>query len=192
MNKENTQSPKKSNKILLSIYDWVETFLFALAAVILVFTFVFKFVTVAGDSMRETFHNNDKLIVSNVAYTPKNGDVVVVDVSENLHDMGYASNAPYIKRVIATEGQTVNIDPLSWTVYVDGEAIDEPYVFHLNDNSMYKGDVEYPYTVPEGSVFLMGDNRNGSSDSRLFGAVDNKYILGKVLLRITPNFGLVK
>lgn len=182
----------KKRSAVKELYEWVETFLVALAAVILIFTFLVKFVTVSGDSMKETFHNGDRLIISSVGYTPQRGDVVVVDVSHNLELMGQSSGAPYIKRVIATEGQTVNIDPISWTVYVDGEKLDEPYVYRCNNNPMLRGSVQYPYTVPEGCVFLMGDNRNGSSDSRMLGAVETKYILGKVFLRLVPDFGVIK
>ena len=176
----------------MGLYDWVETFIFALAAVILIFTFVLKFVMVSGDSMLQSFHNGDRLLITNVNYTPDNGDVVVVDVSQNLEELGYISNAPYIKRVIATEGQTVDIDSATWTVYVDGEPVDEPYVYHCNEYPMVRGYVDYPYTVPEGKVFVMGDNRNGSSDSRMLGAIDERYILGKVFLRLLPNFGVIK
>ncbi len=183
---------KHQKSIILNIYDWAETLLFALATVIIIFTFVLKVVNVSGDSMRESFHNGDKLIVSGIGYTPAQGDVVVVDVTHNLEAKGLVPNAPYIKRVIATEGQTVNIDPFSWTVYVDGEPIEEPYVYHCNNNPMHRGSLVYPYTVPEGSVFVMGDNRNGSSDSRSLGAIESKYILGKVYLRLMPDFGVIE
>ena len=182
----------KKRSFIKELYEWVETFLVALAAVILIFTFLVKVVTVSGDSMRETFHNGDRLIISSIGYTPETGDVVVVDVSHNLEKFGQTSNAPYIKRVIATEGQTVNIDPFSWAVYVDGKKLDEPYVYRCNNLPMTRGTIEYPYTVPEGCVFLMGDNRNGSSDSRMLGAVESEYILGKVILRLVPDFGVIK
>ena len=179
--------------LLKELYEWLETFLVALVAVILIFTFLLKFVTVSGDSMRETFHNGDRLLISSLPYTPEIGDVVVVDVTHNLELLHYQSKgAPYIKRVIATEGQTVNIDPINWKVYVDGKAIDEPYVFHVDNYPMYKGTIEYPYTVPEGCVFVMGDNRNGSSDSRHIEAIETQYILGKVFFRIAPRTGVIK
>lgn len=175
------------------IYEWIETFLVALTAVVVIFTFVVKFVTVSGDSMRETFHDKDRLLISNINYTPKRGDVVVVDTSHNLELLGQANKgAPYIKRVIATEGETVSIDSVNWTVYVDGKAIDEPYVFNIDSLPMRKGTVEYPYTVPEGCVFVMGDNRNGSSDSRYIEAIETKYILGKVFFRLFPNTEVIK
>lgn len=186
------KSYKDDKKALKGLYEWVETFLFALAAVVLIFTFVLKFVTVSGDSMMQTFHNGDRLLISSINYTPKQGDVVVVDVSHNLEELGYVSGAPYIKRVIATEGQTVNIDPFTWTVYVDGDPIDEPYVYRCNNDKMVRGYVDYPYTVSEGCVFVMGDNRNGSSDSRMLGEIEEKYILGKVFMRLVPNFGVIK
>lgn len=183
---------KNDKRVLKSVYDWVETFVFALAAVILIFTFLFKFVMVSGESMMQTFHDRDRLLMTSIGYTPEGGDVVVVDVSHNLEELGYVSNAPYIKRVIATEGQTVDLDPATWTVYVDGVALDEPYVYHCNNLPMVKGYVQYPYTVPEGHVFVMGDNRNGSSDSRMLGAIDERYILGKVFFRLVPDFGVIK
>ncbi len=177
---------KKSVAVLKELYEWIETFLFALAVIILTFTFVVKFVTVSGTSMLQTFQDKDRLFVSDLGYTPKTGDVVVVDVSHNLEGLGVSANSTYIKRVIATEGQTVNIDPVNWRVYVDGEALDEPYVYRADMSPMRLGYMDYPYTVPEGCVFVMGDNRNGSQDSRMIGAIEERYILGRVFLRIIP------
>ncbi len=175
------------------IYEWIETFLVALAAVVFVFTFVVKFVTVSGDSMRETFHDKDRLLISSINYTPKRGDVVVVDPSHNLELLHLENKgAPYIKRVIATEGETVDIDSVNWKVYVDGKAVEEDYVFNINGYPMNKGNINYPYKVPEGCVFVMGDNRNGSSDSRHIEAIETKYILGKVFFRLFPNTQVIK
>lgn len=189
---------KNKSKFLLSLYEWIETFLVALCCVVLLFTFVVKFVTVSGSSMEQTLHNGDRLLITDMFYTPKNGDIVVVDVSGNLNlerDHGISSGSPYIKRVIATEGQVIDIDPETWTVTVDGEAIDEPYVYHCNSAPMYtdlSGKISYPFTVSEGCVFVMGDNRNGSTDSRFIDEIPVEYILGHVILRVAPNFGGVK
>ncbi len=191
---------KKNKKLsfILSCYEWAETFIVALFCVILLFTFAVKFVTVSGSSMYETLHDGDRLLISDLFYKAKPGDIVVVDVSANLdlhREYGISSSAPYIKRVIAVEGQTVDIDPETWTVYVDGKAIDEPYVYHCDNNSMNidrSGRVSYPYTVSEGCVFVMGDNRNGSTDSRYIDEIHEDYILGRAFFRLAPRTGGVK
>ncbi len=188
---------KKNKKLsfVLSCYEWVETFVIALICVIVLFTFFLKFVTVDGSSMYSTLESGDRLLISDVFYTPKTGDIVVVDVSANLdahREYGISSSAPYIKRVIATENQEVYIDPETWTVYVDGEALDEPYVYHCNTDSMYidvTGKIPNPYTVSEDCVFVMGDNRNGSTDSRLLGEIHEDYILGRAFFRLAPRTG---
>ena len=188
---------KKKISAIESIYEWIETFLVALAAVVIIFTFFVKFVTVSGDSLRETFHNGDRLIISSIGYTPKTGDVVVVDVS----GINHGSEGPYIKRVIATGGQEVRINPYTWEVFVDGKLLDEPYVEEMRKKYEAAGrpymsvptfPEGYICKVPEGHVFFMGDNRNGSSDGRVLGTVEEKYIIGKVLLRLIPDFGVVE
>ena len=136
------------------IYDWMQSLVFALIICILVFVFLFRIVDVSGDSMNPTLTNGDKLVVSDVFYKPKQGDIVIFRKDE------YKPEA-LVKRVIATEGQTVEIDFDRGRVYVDGELLD---------------------------VFVMGDNRNASSDSRKaeIGMVDERLIVGKVLLRVFP------
>ncbi len=191
---------KKNKKLsfVLSCYEWVETFVVALVCVIILFTFFVKFVTVSGSSMYSTLHDGDRLLITDAFYEPKQGDIVVVDVSKNLElhtELGIPQGAPYIKRVIATEGQTVDIDPESWTVFVDGVALDEPYVYHLNSDDMYidrSGRVSYPYTVSKDCVFVMGDNRNGSTDSRFIHEIHEDYILGRAFFRLAPRTGGLK
>lgn len=186
---------KKKVSGLLSFYEWIETFLLALCCVILIFTFAVKFVTVSGSSMENTLHNGDRLLITSILYEPKAGDIVVVDVTHN--EKADAASSPYIKRIIATEGQTVDIDPNTWTVYVNGVAIEEPYVNPYNTvgsyypypSPMISGDTVYPHTVSKDCVFVMGDNRNGSTDSRKIGEIHKNNIIGKVILRLTPNFG---
>ena len=133
--------------------------------------------------MVPTLQDKDIMIVSNLGYTPARGDVVVL----NKKSFTYG---PIVKRIIATEGQTVDIDFENGIVYVDGQPLDEPYIFEPthNSNAQYGLSLEYPVTVPENCVFFMGDNRNHSSDSRIsyVGCADRSCILGRVLLRIIP------
>ena len=176
-----------TSKFAEETYDWVETFVTALVSVVLIFTFVIRIVAVDGESMMKTLEHRQALLISDIVEA-KPGDIVVFQALEQGYD------GPLIKRVIATEGQVVDIDFDTWTVTVDGQALDEPYVNFIQGVPMRQGIVQYPYTVPEGEVFVMGDNRNNSSDSRRFGSIDKRTIMGKVLVRITPinKFGVVK
>ena len=277
-------SEKTNNKssFITSVYEWVEVLCFSLFAVVLLFTFVLRLITVDGSSMTNTFRHGDRVIISNLFYTPKYGDVVVLQNSTSKE-----MSAPIIKRIIATEGETIDIDPESWTVTVtdkDGNRriLEEDYArrvynislplswekilevetdtftacvtnndgYMISDNvsvekkgdtgllvkydgkqitvdtetlesvivdsfgnskSVEKGTVKkqlvrmrmpsigemyyyqnaispnaYPYTVEEGHVFVMGDNRNGSLDSRLLGTVDTRTIIGKAYVRVFP------
>lgn len=188
------RQPEK-NKVWHEVYDWAESICVSLAIVMFLFSFCFKTVEVFGPSMDNTLHgrdlNNiastsgDKLLISNLFYTPEYGDIVVIN-SE-------AEQETIIKRVIATEGQEVDIDFSTGEVKVDGTVLDEPYITALTTNS---GDVEFPVTVPEDCVFVLGDNRPISLDSRysIIGMVNTDDILGRVILRIFPfdQFGAVK
>ena len=149
------------------------------------FSFCVRLVDVVGDSMNPTLVNGDKIIVSNLFYDPKPGDIIVFRKDEYRDE-------PLVKRVIAVEGQTVNIDFERGIVYVDGEPIDEPYIAEPTTEPLdFTGEI----TVDEGCVFVMGDNRNHSTDSRysLIGQVDERCIMGKVYFTLFPikNFGSV-
>ncbi len=182
---ENTST---ASKFLREIFDWIEIFVITISAVLFIFTFIIRIAYVDGPSMNNTLHDGESLAVSNLFYTPKQGDIVVFQDPDSSVDGGV------VKRVIAKEGQVVDIDFDSWEVYVDGELIDEPYVNRV-DAPMRSYDIRFPITVPEGEVFVMGDNRNQSNDSRAsdIGCVDTRFIFGKVLFRITPfsRFGAV-
>ncbi len=183
-----------------SVYEYLETFCYALALMMLLFLFCFRYVSVDGDSMMKTLYDKDKLIISNLFYTPQTGDIVVVN-PENHGD----NQEPIIKRVIATEGQTVYIDYENWEVYVDGNKLDEPYIeaMRLEEQERWGEDVPMngtnfqkyreEFTIGEGKVFVMGDNRNNSKDSRNkeYGEIGENRILGRVIVRLTPNFGSV-
>lgn len=199
MTKQENNNQNKS--VIREIFEWLETFCIALAAVVIFFTFVFRTVTVSGPSMNNTLSNMDRLIVSDLFYTPKHGDIVVVhDVNET------AVQGPIIKRVIALEGETIDIDPESWAVTVtdkDGNTrtVDEPYVNRVDEpmsipstSYYYPHAVTFPHTVDEGCVFVMGDNRNNSADSRHLGDIDSRMIVGKAIVRIFPfnKIGMLK
>lgn len=160
------------------IYEWIQCLVFALIFCVVVFVFLFRLVDVVGDSMNPTLEDGDKMVVSDLFYKPKQGDIIIFRKDE------YKSEA-LVKRVIATEGQTVEIDFTKGRVYVDGELLDEPYIAEPTRNQI---DFTGTQIVPEGCVFVMGDNRNESADSRdsRIGMIDERLIIGKVLLTMYP------
>ena len=170
-------SSERSKSILSYLHDLV----FGLVAILIVFMFVFRILVVSGPSMQQTLVDGDCLIlVSNIFYkNPKCGDIVVASKDS------FKNGEPIIKRVIATEGQTVNIDFDSGIVYVDDVALDEPYT--STPTNLYEG-ISFPVVVEEGCVFLLGDNRNDSNDSgsTSIGQIDKREILGKVLFLVLP------
>ena len=140
-----------------SLYDWIQSLLFALILCIFLFVFAFKIIDVNGSSMVPTLRNGDKLFVSNLFYTPVAGDVVVFKTDS------YDPDKALVKRVIATEGQEVSIDFDNGIIYIDGIPIEE---YYINETTTTKLDFIGPKTVPEGCLFVLGDNRNASTDSR--------------------------
>ena len=181
MNEEIKITPpeEKKTNIFSDAFDFLEIFVFSACFVIMLFTFAFRLARVDGPSMEDTLYNNEILIVSNVSYAP--GDVVVFyELSGRFHES-------IVKRVIATEGQVVDIDFSNWTLTVDGKTVDEPYR-KLTTDIFRTSDLKYPYTVPEGHIFVMGDNRNHSADSRSseIGPVDIRQVVGKVIFRVAP------
>ena len=181
-NQEQAVKPVRGQGML----EWYEALISAALVLVLVFSFVFRIIQVDGSSMVPTLTNGDKLIVWGAGYTPERGDVVIVDSYTTY-------GKPLVKRVIAKGGDTISIDYETGTVTVNGEVLQEDYIAEPT----YLGyDVEFPYMVPEGTVFVMGDNRNQSLDSRssYIGCIDEQDILGKVLVCFLPfaDFGVVK
>lgn len=179
-----SKTPKNS---AYEFYMTVRDIINILALITIVFVFVVRLVGVDGDSMLPTLHDRDYLLLeSNFLYGPErveNGDIVVLNVPY------YKDKGPIVKRVIATEGQTVDIDFEEGLVYVDGELLEEAYIKEPTYLSWGEDDgLEYPATVPEDCIFVLGDNRNDSMDSRFaeIGMVDQECILGKVLFILLP------
>ena len=164
-------------------YDWLQMLTFVLVGVVLVFTFLGMVIGVSGTSMYPTLHHQDIMVIQRVGYTPAQGDVVVLRKDSFLEEA-------IVKRVIAVAGQEVEIDYDANTVYVDGVALDEPYINQEDEDVMVErsGMVYREFTVPKGCIFVMGDNRNGSTDSRYaeLGMVDTGYVLGRALCVAFP------
>ncbi len=182
---DNGESVKETQKVTVNnnvvstvIYDWVSSIIIAVVAVVILLTFCFRLIDVDGISMEPTLINTDKVIISELFYTPDNGDVVVISHGEQY-------DKPLIKRVIATEGQTLYIDFENNKVFVDGELVDEPYI----QGDTIEGTASIPAVIPEGKVFVMGDNRPRSLDSRYVdvGLIDESSIIGKAQFVVIPH-----
>ena len=168
-----------NDKIINYIYDIVKTILFMFSIICIIFTFIFRDANVVGNSMVNTLHNNDKIILTNFMYIPEPGDIVVINAENQIEK-------DIIKRVIATEGQTLRIDYNTGEVLVDGVIIDEPYIssYTIKPNNEY----DIPYVIPEGYIFVMGDNRNVSLDSRdsEIGLIPVSDVIGKAQFIFFP------
>ena len=182
---EEAEAQRQAN--LKEVYDWIQCLIGALIACVVLFVFFIRVIDVRGTSMNPTLQNQDKMLVSSLFYSPDAGDIVVFKKDS------YDPDKALVKRIIATEGQEVNIDFDRGIVYVDGFAIEEPYIA---EPTTTKIDFIGPRTVPEGCVFVLGDNRNMSTDSRKeeIGMVDERLIIGKVYCVLFPldSFGLVE
>jgi signal peptidase I len=174
-NEEKTTRPGRE------LYEWLGALLIPVLTAVLLFTFVVRVVNVDGPSMRETLQDDDKLLVLNAALcgTYDRGDIVIFQAPE------FEDGQLIVKRVVATEGQTVDIDFASGTVTVDGQPLNEPYT---REPTWLDEGLEFPVTVPEGCVFVMGDNRNNSRDSRdaELGPIDTRHIVGRAAVLVLP------
>lgn len=186
---EKIEEVSKTRKSVKEAFEWLDAVIFSIIAIIILFTFVFRIVGIRGDSMKETLHEGDRIVISNIFYTPKQGDIVVISRNyANENGSKDQNDSPIIKRVIATAGQTITIDPENRTVAVDGKVLNEPYVNGQITNWPEGENVAKSITVEDNHIFVLGDNRGESLDSRysVIGQVDERYILGKALIRIFP------
>ena len=191
---EETEEKKKDKKPgsrgIDSLFDFVELFIFSLAAVFIITTFFFRHSVVEGSSMERTLFEGEHIIISDLFYTPKRGDIVVCEDYSLEHEY---MRKPIVKRVIAIAGDTVKIDRYG-NVYVNGELLDESdYVYTDGPVEIPQDIIDKEITIEEGEIFVMGDHRNNSADSRTEGPIKEDSILGKILIRFYPfeKFGRV-
>lgn len=200
--KKNVQPPNKANdnyvlsrnsyqqkrSSIKEVFEWLDVVVTSIIAVVIIFTFVFRIVAIDGPSMMNTLLDGERVIISNLFYEPKRGDIVVISRNtDNSSEVG-SYDEPIIKRIIATEGELVDIDFEAGIVYVDGVALEEDYILEPTYRSF---DITFPVRVTEDSVFVLGDNRNDSMDSRSSqigedGMIHEKYILGHAIYRVFP------
>ena len=178
---DNGEIRVNNNELAATILDWLGSLFMALVVVLLIMTFGFRIIDVDGKSMEPTLIDTDKVVITDLFYTPHNGDIVIISHAEEYPK-------PLVKRVIATAGQELKLDFVNNEVYVDGKKLDEPYIQGMT----VSGDTpveELNGIVPEGKVFVMGDNRSISLDSRYrqIGLIDESYIIGKAQLDVIPH-----
>ena len=177
-----TYDKNKKTDLATDLFTWLQALTMALVFLVVVFAFFARVINVDGESMVPTLHHRDLLFLQCINYEPEQGDIVVLRKSFAEID------SPIVKRVIAVGGQTVEIDYSTSTVYVDGVPLDEPYINEamlMPSSDKERGTY---WEVPQGSVFVMGDNRNASADSRNadLGTVDTRYILGRAICVLLP------
>ena len=189
---KNEKNESKFKSILSVLYDYVEVFAVSIIAVIIIFTFGVRLCRVDGNSMNNTLKNEELIIATNLFYEPKQGDIIVFHLVNNTYQQ------PLVKRVIATEGQTVEINMNTGVIKVDGVVYEDEYAYLEGGQYSVMKDFDTRYysqttgifaaKVPEGKVFVLGDNRNNSNDSRMRSVsfVDKDTILGRAIIRIAP------
>ena len=180
---EDSGAQVKRFNIIHEMYELLESIIIAVVFVVLLFTLIFRIFVVSGPSMKPTLMDGDRIVVSNLFYTPGQGDIICFSKPEYKDEV-------LVKRVIAVAGQTVDISS-DKRVTVDGEALDEDYLIDVDTD---RATLDLPYTVEPGKLFVMGDNRPESYDSRYtrIGTIEVNNVLGRLILRIFPRPGMVK
>ncbi len=184
---ESLVAAEDPKKLFADALDWMASLVYAILVMLTLNLFVFRSITVSGDSMNNTLQNLDRVIATNLFYTPQRGDIVVLQADLLQPAVTAPFGEPIIKRVIAVEGDKIRFDFTAGEVYVNDEQLEEDYIAQPTFASLNIVEGR-EYTVPDGCVFVMGDNRNASTDSRDFrvGMVDTDYIMGKAVFRFAP------
>ena len=180
------KSSRQGGKRQHEIFEWARALVAAVIFVCIVSLFFGHVIGVSGDSMQPTLADGQRVLISKLLYRPAPGDVVIFNPGHEGQEQNRLEDSePLVKRIIAVEGQEVDIDFTTGEVRVDGVVQDEPYIMEPTNEP---GNLQFPLVVPPGCLFVMGDNRNDSMDSRwtVIGPVDDRYILGRVLLRVWP------
>ena len=169
------------------LFEWLQMLMVCILAAVVVFNCLARLTRVDGHSMDNTLHDGELMLVWSLGYTPKQGDIVVINKTTATF-LGGNGDKAIVKRVIALGGQTVDVDYASNTVYVDGEPLDEPYIKEPMSLPLSDTMQQTHWEVPEGSIFVMGDNRNGSTDSRddRLDTIHEDYVLGRAVLALWP------
>lgn len=175
-----------------TLIEWLDSLIISFLAVVVIFTFFLGKVKVDGESMMDTLQDKDQLLISDFLYKPDRGDIVIISRNPENKDSGKEQSSlvqePLVKRIIAVAGDTIEITA-DGDVLLNDEELDEPYIKdYVDDLGTPQNDLKIKLEVPEGRVFVMGDNRWNSHDSRKtdIWLVDERYILGKVLMRVYP------
>ena len=177
---------KEEGGVRVNLYYWLQALVVVMVTLIVVFTFFGRIIGVVGHSMDPTLADGEILLLQSIGYTPKQGDIVVL----NDYAASVLEGKAIVKRVIAVGGQTVKIDYDAGTVSVDGQVLDEPYILEpMRDPALLNSHMSITeVTVPEGHIFVMGDNRNNSTDSRHneVGVIDQRFVLGRAIVVLFP------